>query len=94
MFSVCLQAIAQPLGNMLTSRKDLRTTVMAALRRLINTCVSNEKDVDVMTRFAKNYLPLLFNLYTTECKGTDEEATRVAALDTIKVSVFFFRACG
>lgn len=61
---------------------------MAALRKLINTCVSNERDVDVMAKFAKNYLPLLFNLYTTECKGTDEEAARVSALDTIKVLTF------
>jgi len=39
----------------------------------------------LLGKFAKNYLPILFNIYTTKPVGTDEEGQRLAALDTIKV---------
>ncbi|XP_034940350.1 RRP12-like protein [Chelonus insularis] len=81
------KSIARVLGMAISDRKDLRLSVMASLRKLINKSVENDKkeDVEELARFAKNYLPLLFNLYTTKPNGSDEEGQRLAAFDTIKV---------
>lgn len=43
------------------------------------------EDLAEIARFDKNYLPILFNVYTTKPIGSDEEGQRLAALDTIKV---------
>lgn len=86
--------IAKPLGVAISERRDLRLPAMAALRKLIAKATTsgprgpdgqeNEGDVAELARFAKNYLPILFNLYTTRPSGTDEEGARLAAFDTIK----------
>lgn len=79
--------IARLLGTTFTEKKDLRMSIMAALRRLVMKAVDENKTEDTfeLARFAKNYLPLLLNLYTTEPTGTDEEGQRLAAFETIKV---------
>jgi len=79
--------IAKLLGMVISDRKDLKLPVMTALRKLITTATLNENGIDIaeLARFAKNYLPILFNLYTTKPNGTDEEGQRLAALDTIKI---------
>ncbi|KAM0736189.1 RRP12-like protein [Formica fusca] len=78
--------IAKLLGMTISDRKDLKLSVMAALRKLIGKATRDEcvDDVAELARFAKNYLPILFNLYTTKPSGTDEEGQRPAAFDTIK----------
>lgn len=60
---------------------------MSALRRLIMKAVEddNKEDISELARFAKNYLPLFLNLYTTKPNGTDEEGQRFATFDTMKV---------
>lgn len=60
---------------------------MATLRKLIVYARDNKREQDVteLARFGKNYLPILFNLYTTPAKGSDEEGIRLATLETIKV---------
>jgi len=79
--------IAKLLGMAINDRKDLKLPIMTALRKLITTAMLNENEADIaeLARFAKNYLPILFNLYTTKPNGTDEEGQRLAALDTIKI---------
>lgn len=61
---------------------------MASLRKLITSAKENfdSEDLQEMARFDKNYLPILFNVYTTKPIGSDEGGQRLAALDTIKVS--------
>lgn len=82
--------IAKLLGKAISDRKDLRLSAMAALRKLIAKATrnldgrENTDDRAELARFAKNYLPILFNLYTTKPNGTDEEGVRLAAFDTIK----------
>ncbi|XP_029179046.1 RRP12-like protein [Nylanderia fulva] len=79
--------IARLLGMVISDRKDLRSPVMAALRKLIGKA-TRDKHVDDMAelaRFAKNYLPILFNLYMMKPNGTDEEGQRLAAFETIKI---------
>lgn len=76
------------MGIAISDKKELRLTVMAALRKLISSAKESEntEDIQELSRFDKNYLPILFNVYTTKPIGTDEEGQRLAALDTIKVS--------
>ena len=64
---------------------------MASLRRLINHSVENKNQEDIQTlgKFSKNYLPILFNLYSTKPHGSDEEGQRHAAFETIKVNQFY-----
>lgn len=83
--------MAKALGSVLGNRKDLRLTVMASLRKLIlwSSETNNENDIKEIGRFAKNYLPILFNLYTTPAKGSEEEGIRLAALETIMVTLLY-----
>jgi hypothetical protein len=82
-----LKVIAKVLGTAIGEYKDLRLDAMSALRKLIigSQEANNEDNVKEMSRFAKNYLPILFNLYTTKPDGTDEEGQRLAAYETVKV---------
>ncbi|XP_026668407.1 RRP12-like protein isoform X2 [Ceratina calcarata] len=79
--------IARLLGTSFSEKKSLRPSIMAALRRLIVKAVDENKleDTFELARFAKNFLPLFLNLYTTRPIGTDEEGQRLAAFETIKV---------
>lgn len=83
--TVNFKSIAKVLGSAISERKELRLAVMGSLRKLIATAKENENEDEIkeIGRFAKNYLPLLFNLYTTKPTGTDEEGQRLAALDTV-----------
>ncbi|XP_066585957.1 RRP12-like protein [Prorops nasuta] len=80
-------SIAQMLGMIISNKEDLRVTIMASLRKLIAKAVQNDKEDDIMvlSRFAKNYLPLLFNIYTTRAIGTSDQGQRIAAYNTITI---------
>ncbi|KAJ8910882.1 hypothetical protein NQ315_000513 [Exocentrus adspersus] len=81
------KSLAKILGTAISDKKELRLAVMASLRRLITSAKGsgNENDLHELSRFDKNYLPILFNVYTVKPIGTDEEGQRLAALDTIKL---------
>ncbi|KAK4876177.1 hypothetical protein RN001_012599 [Aquatica leii] len=81
------KGIAKILGVGISEHKDLRLSIMASLRKLIVYSKENENKEDLaeIARFDKNYLPILFNLYTTKAKDGEEEGHRLAALETIKV---------
>ncbi|CAL1537608.1 unnamed protein product [Lymnaea stagnalis] len=76
------QGIAKILGTALSEREDLRMDVMAALRSLISCSLENESDKEEVGRFAKNFLPILFNQFTGE--GILSDGVRLAVLETIK----------
>lgn len=81
------KSIAKILGVAISEKKELRLAVMASLRKLIASAKEsgNEEDLNELARFDKNYLPILFNVYTTKPIGSDEEGQRLASLNTIKV---------
>jgi ribosomal RNA-processing protein 12 len=81
------KSVAKVLGTAISDRKELRLSVMASLRKLIASAKEseNQEDIAEIARFDKNYLPILFNVYTTKPIGSDEEGQRLAALETIKV---------
>ncbi|KAL0112098.1 hypothetical protein PUN28_013375 [Cardiocondyla obscurior] len=78
--------VAKLLGVAISDRRELRLPAMAALRKLISKATERDDadQVAELARFAKNYIPILFNIYTTRPSGTDEEGTRLAAFETIK----------
>ncbi|RZC36936.1 RRP12-like protein [Asbolus verrucosus] len=84
------KSVAKVLGTAISDRKELRLSVMASLRKLIASAKEseNKEDIAEISRFDKNYLPILFNVYTTKPIGSDEEGHRLAALDTIKKKAY------
>lgn len=84
-----MQSIAKILGTAIAEVKELRLAVMASLRKLIAVASEpgGEEDLAELARFDKNYLPILFNVYTTKTFGSEEEGHRLAALETIKVTL-------
>ncbi|XP_011497148.1 PREDICTED: RRP12-like protein [Ceratosolen solmsi marchali] len=79
--------IAKTLGIIIGDKKDLRLPVMASLRKLITRSIeyNNQDDVEELAGFAKNFLPILFNLYTIQPKGSDEEGHKLSCYETIKI---------
>ena len=78
------KALARILGTQLTARKEIRLDILTSLRHLISSCCEEEEGRTEIARFAKNFLPILFNLYTTRPSGAEEAGQRLAALEKIK----------
>ncbi|XP_048746321.2 RRP12-like protein isoform X2 [Ostrea edulis] len=78
------KGICKVLGSAISDREDLRVEVMSGLRKLINKSKEEEECRQEVARFAKNFLPILFNLFTTEPENTKDTA-RLAVLETIRV---------
>ncbi|CAF4274825.1 unnamed protein product, partial [Rotaria sp. Silwood2] len=81
--STSLKLIAKGIGTSLTKRPDLRLHLLAGLRNLISK-TDNESDRQEVGKYAKNYLPLLFNLYTTEKWNVSRDPVRQSVYETIK----------
>ncbi|KAK8775267.1 hypothetical protein V5799_031383 [Amblyomma americanum] len=83
-FKESFPRIARTLGTCLLNRPYLRIDIMSALRHIINCNFVNEANVPEMTRYSKNFLPILFNIYTSEATSSGAEGVRLAAYETIK----------
>uniref|UniRef100_A0A669CNM4 Ribosomal RNA processing 12 homolog n=1 Tax=Oreochromis niloticus TaxID=8128 RepID=A0A669CNM4_ORENI len=79
------KGIARTLGMAVNERPDLRLTVCQALRTIINKSCSTEEEKAEVGRFSKNFLPILFNVYSQEPAIGESGTYRMAVLDTIKV---------
>ncbi|XP_059092600.1 RRP12-like protein [Tigriopus californicus] len=78
------KVIARVLGEQLKVRKELRMNIMASLRQIILKTADKEEDRLTIARYAKNYLPILCNIYTTPSVGSEEADQRLATFETIK----------
>ncbi|KAG8523483.1 RRP12-like protein [Galemys pyrenaicus] len=78
------KGLARTLGTAISERPDLRGTVCQALRTLIVKGCEAEADRAEVSRFAKNFLPILFNLYGQPVAAGDTPAPCRAVLETIK----------
>ncbi|XP_062958060.1 RRP12-like protein isoform X2 [Cynocephalus volans] len=78
------KGLARTLGMAISERPDLRVTVCQALRTLITKGCEAEADRAEVSRFAKNFLPILFNLYGQPIAAGDTPAPRRVLLETIK----------
>ncbi|KAM3606495.1 uncharacterized protein V6R79_017417 [Siganus canaliculatus] len=79
------KGIARVLGMTINERPDLKLTVCQALRTLINKSCSTEEEKAEVGRFSKNFLPILFNVYSQQPAAGEPGTNRMAVLDTIKV---------
>lgn len=77
------KSVARILGVALTERPDLRLTVCQALRLLVLKSSDNAENSKELSSYAKNYLPILFNLYTAEEKDGDPD--KLPILETVRV---------
>lgn len=84
--------IAKILGTVLLDRPSLRLTVLSSLRALILKNSSDDVSKQELARYAKNFLPILINLYVSEAStenvdtvGYDDQGVRLAVLETIRV---------
>ncbi|KAF4019135.1 hypothetical protein G4228_010465 [Cervus hanglu yarkandensis] len=82
--AAAFKGLARTLGTAISERPDLRVTVCQALRTLITKGCEAEADRAEVSRFAKNFLPILFNLYGQPVAAGDTPAPRRAVLETIK----------
>ncbi|XP_020565270.1 RRP12-like protein isoform X2 [Oryzias latipes] len=79
------KGIARTLGMAINERPDLRLPVCQGLRTLINKSCSSEEEKVELGRFSKNFLPILFNVYSQQPAAGESGSYRMAILDTIKV---------
>ncbi|XP_022619336.1 RRP12-like protein [Seriola dumerili] len=79
------KGIARTLGMAISERPDLRLIVCQALRTIINKSCSTEEEKAEVGRFSKNFLPILFNVYSQQPAAGESGTYRMAILDTIKV---------
>uniref|UniRef100_A0A803VGB7 Ribosomal RNA processing 12 homolog n=1 Tax=Ficedula albicollis TaxID=59894 RepID=A0A803VGB7_FICAL len=78
------KGLARTLGMAISERPDLRPTVCQALRTLIHKgCQTDAERVEV-GRFAKNFLPILFNVYSQPEEDGGTSAQRRSVLDTVR----------
>jgi len=74
---------AKILGAKIEHSEQIKIECLASLRALIKKCVLPEEKA-VLSRFAKNYLPILFNVYTNP-KSSENTGKELAVFETIKV---------
>lgn len=79
------------MGDAINNFKELRMIVLNGLRRLLSQASDDADIKNEMGRFAKNFLPILFNHYVgLKPQGSDEEAIHLALFETIKVFIIYF----
>lgn len=77
--------VAKTLGTVLKDNAELRAPVLDGLKELLAS--ANEDGQQVLAMFAKNFLPLLFNIYIAKPSGSYEAEMRASTLGVIKVSI-------
>ncbi|KAM3835428.1 RRP12-like protein isoform 1-T1 [Vipera latastei] len=78
------KGLARTLGTAINDCSELRQIVCQALRRLINKGCQTEPERAEVGRFAKNFLPIMFNVYSQEGGDRDSSVHRRSLLDTIR----------
>ncbi|XP_069836077.1 RRP12-like protein [Dendropsophus ebraccatus] len=82
--AACFKNIAKTLGTIILDRPDLRLTACQALRTLINKGCEAEADKAEVSRLAKNYLPILFNVYIKVPAPGEGAAHKLPVMETIR----------
>ncbi|KAM6415518.1 RRP12-like protein [Rhynochetos jubatus] len=78
------KGLARTLGTAISERPDLRPTVCQALRTLIHKGCETDAERAEVGRFAKNFLPILFNVYSQAEEDGGNSAQRRSVLDTVR----------
>ncbi|XP_053679622.1 RRP12-like protein [Anopheles nili] len=80
---VNFRLIAKTLGTVLNENADLRAPILDGLKELI-AHIEHPADQEEIGKYAKNFLPRLFNIYTTKPNGSYEGEVRQGAFETIQ----------
>ncbi|XP_062466432.1 RRP12-like protein [Pezoporus occidentalis] len=78
------KGLARTLGMAISERPDLRPTVCQALRTLIHKGCRTDAERAEVGRFAKNFLPILFNVYSQPEEDGGSNAQHRSVLDTVR----------
>ena len=78
------RSLARILGVQLGARKEIRLDILTALRHLVSRNLDSPARPE-LARYCKNFLPILFNLYTSVPAGAEEAGQRLASLETTKL---------
>lgn len=73
--------VARNLGNVLNSSVNLRAPILDGLKELMTNVDDDGKEV--LAKFAKNFLPILFNIYSTKPSGSYETELRTKTMEVI-----------
>ncbi|MFH4975150.1 hypothetical protein AB6A40_001859 [Gnathostoma spinigerum] len=91
-FNSSYPELAPVMGAALAERHDLRLVVLSSLRaalRFASQPDATDGRAELMRGYAKNYLPILFNIYTndeaTAPDGYDVRGVRLATLETVRM---------
>ncbi|KAF8364016.1 hypothetical protein PRIPAC_90939, partial [Pristionchus pacificus] len=88
-FETTFPTLAPILGTAILERKDLRMIVLQGVRAALGFVHQPDAPaarVETMARFAKNFQPILFNLYTEGAEDDhDDRQRRLSALETIRL---------
>uniref|UniRef100_W5L078 Ribosomal RNA processing 12 homolog n=1 Tax=Astyanax mexicanus TaxID=7994 RepID=W5L078_ASTMX len=76
--------MARSLGMAISERPELRMCIYQSLRTLIYKSCETEEEKAEVGRYAKNFLPILFNVHTQQPTPGETDPSRLAVLDTIK----------
>ncbi|CAD5211446.1 unnamed protein product [Bursaphelenchus okinawaensis] len=94
-FDQVIHQLAPILGAALNERPDLRLKVLAGIRamlKFVSGSDSTDERIEIVKRYAKNFLPLLFVHYTTspteeEAKQVDHREVQLSSLETIRLYI-------
>ncbi|CAG0882964.1 unnamed protein product [Darwinula stevensoni] len=76
--------IAKTMGQIICDRTDLSKDVLAALRNLIASTREHDEKRAEVARFAKNFLPILFETYTKNSSSTELRDLNATVMRTIE----------
>uniref|UniRef100_W4VRP4 Uncharacterized protein n=1 Tax=Corethrella appendiculata TaxID=1370023 RepID=W4VRP4_9DIPT len=76
--------IAKTLGTVLNDNPEFRAPILDGLKELISS-LNTDTDREEIAKFAKNFLPRIFNIYTSKPNGSYENEIRQSAFETVKV---------
>ncbi|KAG9484706.1 RRP12-like protein isoform X2 [Eleutherodactylus coqui] len=82
--AACFKNIAKTLGMIIMDRPDLRLAACQALRTLISKGCEAEADRAEVSRLAKNYFPILFNVYIKVPAPGEGAAHKSPVMETIR----------
>lgn len=90
-FEKSFPELAPILGAAIPERPDLRLTILSSIRSALRFALQPDAPrtrMELMQRFAKNYLPILFNLYTCDDdKASSWKGSHGATLETVRLYV-------
>jgi len=83
-FDQSFKKMAKTLGSIISDNRLLRGFVLAAFRNIAKS-FDDESVRKELSRYSKNFIPILFNIYTTEPKSDDEKNQRFLIYDVIEL---------